>query len=606
MADPKTASSRNKFQGWIRRFWQTTVRGAWTQYRWLLTGILWLAALILGYIGFTKHAIALKEPKSPWDLIYLTLQLISMNSGAVSAPVNWQLNVARLLLPALAAFTAIQAFSILFQEQVALIQLRLIRNHIVICGLSHKGFLLVKSFRSQGDRVVVIEKNEGNAFLEQCKTRGAIIIQGDATDREILRRAAISRAKAIIAVCDDDGTNAEIAVQARQIVQEHPRGPLTCVIHVFEPQLYALLREHEMGDEINANFRLELFNVYDRGARLLLQEFSAVFPSESEPNAPRHMVVVGLGKMGESLVMHVTRNWWEMCSHSGKSLRITVVDREAIWKVESLQVRYPRLADSCELIACEIDVRTPTFQRGQFLPDDHEVAKVDLFCVCLDDDALSLHTGLNLLRLTRKSGVPIVVRVSERGGVANLFNKETGYQNAFMGLLAFGLLERTLTPELLLGGTHEVLAREIHNEYLRLQLLAGIPLTSSDAMVPWHELPERLKESNRQQVDRMGAKLRAIQCRITSLTDWDAAAFKFTPEEIELMAQMEHETWVQQQRFEGWTYHAGPKDSDKKTHPDLMPWEKLPEVEKEKNRSTVSSIPRFLARAGFQIERRGL
>jgi hypothetical protein len=69
------------------------------------------------------------------------------------------------------------------------------------------------------------------------------------------------------------------------------------------------------------------------------------------------------------------------------------------------------------------------------------------------------------------------------------------------------------------------------------------------------------------------------------------------------MARMEHERWYEELRLDGWTYAPGPKNPSVKTHPDLVSWEALPDLEKEKNRVTVRELPGFLARAGFQIYR---
>ena len=58
----------------------------------------------------------------------------------------------------------------------------------------------------------------------------------------------------------------------------------------------------------------------------------------------------------------------------------------------------------------------------------------------------------------------------------------------------------------------------------------------------------------------------------------------------------------QQRKQCAWVY--GPeRDAVKKTNPDLVEWDELPEEEKEKNRRFVRGLPRSLARAGFQIER---
>lgn len=99
----------------------------------------------------------------------------------------------------------------------------------------------------------------------------------------------------------------------------------------------------------------------------------------------------------------------------------------------------------------------------------------------------------------------------------------------------------------------------------------------------------------------MGEKLKAIGCYIVPLADWNAAEFPFSREEIELMAQMEHERWSEERRTQGWSY--GPRDEAKKTNPSLLPWPELPEATRDWNRAAVREIPTSLERAGFQIYR---
>jgi hypothetical protein len=68
------------------------------------------------------------------------------------------------------------------------------------------------------------------------------------------------------------------------------------------------------------------------------------------------------------------------------------------------------------------------------------------------------------------------------------------------------------------------------------------------------------------------------------------------------MARIEHERWCQGRIQDGWVYGLE-KDADKKTNPDLVEWDDLPEEEKEKNRRFVRGLPRSLAQVGFEIER---
>ena len=59
---------------------------------------------------------------------------------------------------------------------------------------------------------------------------------------------------------------------------------------------------------------------------------------------------------------------------------------------------------------------------------------------------------------------------------------------------------------------------------------------------------------------------------------------------LEMLAEAEHERWMQSKLDEGWAY-APKTDRAKKLHKCLVPWEKLPDKEKEKDRDLVRGIP---------------
>lgn len=562
---------------------------------------LWLAVLCLGYVGFAKHFEALGQWRSFLDLLYLTLQLFPLQSGAVPPPISWELEIARLLAPAVAAYTAVQALAVVFYEQVQLLRLRFIRDHVVICGLGRMGLLLARGFLRRGERVVVIEQDEGNDFIALCREEGAIAILGNAKDREVLRRAGVSKAKYAFSVCGDDSTNAEVAVHVQELASSRQGHPLTCFVHIVDPRLYHLLREREVAP--STSYRLELFNIFDRGAWLLLEEHP-FFPEKNGIAVQQpHVLVIGLGRMGESLIVHMARNWWSNYAKKYGRLRVSVIDREAERKVESLYLRYPKLKQACELVVLQMDVFWPEFEQASFLIDCEGQCNVTAVYVCLDNDSLGLKAGLTLLQRVRGRDIPIVVRMAYETGLALLLRSTES--SSFDNLHAFGLVERTCQPELVLGGTHEILARAIHESYVRHQQELGETSETNPSLVSWEELPEDLKESNRCQADHIVVKLKAVGCGIAPLTDWDAERFQFTPEEVERMAQMEHERFVAERLRAGWVYAPGSQSVERKTSPVLVPWAELSECEKEKDRVMVRELPRFLARAGLQVYRLG-
>jgi hypothetical protein len=194
--------------------------------------------------------------------------------------------------------------------------------------------------------------------------------------------------------------------------------------------------------------------------------------------------------------------------------------------------------------------------------------------------------------------------MTEDTGLASLLKGPKEATGGLARMHVFGLMERTCKPGFLNDGSHAALARAIHAEYVRNELRKGNTSESNPSMVAWELLSEEMKEMNRDQADDIGTKLHFIGCDILPWSDYGADKFVFTPDEVELMAKIEHERWCKVKMDQGWQY-AAVRDDKKKLHPCLLGWEdaRFSEVEKEKDRNTVRQIPMYLALAGFQIYR---
>ena len=188
MTNP-SASKPGRGRAWPA--WREQLGRWWTDYQWPVLGVAWAAALTLGCIGFGRNLAAHGETRRFLDFFYLTLQLIPMNSGAVLPPVSWELQVARFLIPTLTAYTGVKALMLLFRDQFQLARLWVIRDHVVICGLSRKGFLLTKTFTDApraggGDRAGWGEQPAGampgarGHRLERRCGRCSVVAQGRA------------------------------------------------------------------------------------------------------------------------------------------------------------------------------------------------------------------------------------------------------------------------------------------------------------------------------------------------------------------------------------------------------------------------------------------
>lgn len=69
---------------------------------------------------------------------------------------------------------------------------------------------------------------------------------------------------------------------------------------------------------------------------------------------------------------------------------------------------------------------------------------------------------------------------------------------------------------------------------------------------------------------------------------------------VEQMAKNVHEVWARGRMEQGWTYGEERNDALKQ-HPCLVPYETLPDTEKEYDRNTAVSTLKLILKLGFTI-----
>lgn len=69
----------------------------------------------------------------------------------------------------------------------------------------------------------------------------------------------------------------------------------------------------------------------------------------------------------------------------------------------------------------------------------------------------------------------------------------------------------------------------------------------------------------------------------------------------EVLARNVHDLWAEARYREGWRY-GEVIDEDKKTHPGLVPYENLPESEKDYDRNTSVQTLKLILKLGFVIK----
>lgn len=514
------------------------------------------------------------------------------------------------------AFAGSSSAGILYlylREKIHTLPLLFKHGHVIVCGLNFRSFLIINDLVKRKIKPVVIESDAKNSYIESCKMMGLIVVFGHPTDTNMLKKAAVKRAAYVLSFNDIDEENAEVALNVMRMVPGTTRQTLTCVIQIINPQLYGIIRKHAFAARKESAVRAEFFNQYALGARALLDQYPA-FPSTETASPPFPVVLIGAGRLGDSIATRIARTWYLKHSTDTNRLKMVLIDLNADRVRDNMLIQYPKMSAVCDLVAIPLDIQSAEFKSGEFLKNPAFDRGFNAY-ICLDDDSLGLYAALTLHHHTVGKEVSFVVRMDHNTSVAKLIAGEQAGLGSIREIHPVNMFEITANSELILAGEEEVLARAIHENYCKKEQLKGLTRETNPLLVPWDTLGtltiknsgiegRKYLESNRRQANFIWTKLSLVGCDIGPVLDWDATTtFKFTQEEVETLARLEHERWMKEKQESGWRY-GEKRDDTKKLHPSLVAYDKLSELEKEKDRDTINQIPAVLSLIDFQIFRR--
>ena len=559
-------------------------------YFWVLLIGLFFVSLVLGLIGFEHyykyHGLEHVLAKS----FYNTFQLYVLESGNLEGHIPLELNIARFTAPLVPLFALILTLLQIFRKQWEKLKISLMRNHVVIIGFGTKGKNIMEDLLRKEKKILVIDSDHNNpqfAFIQHSKCR---LMLGNATDKEVLKKANITHAKMVYLLSGNDNTQIKACLEIYQLIKESNRSkenPLNCIMHLQKQEFMNTLKSHNLVQNVEDAFALRVFNVYESSARDLFEESppdGIGIPANS--NTLVQMLIFGFGLAGEALALQTAltghyANW--------EKPKVLIVDRIAEEKAHDFLERHPAFTDYCELKYITSEADSPQLI-NQIIPYTDIPDTLTSIVLCYENKTQNLLSGLQLDNVSFKEYVNIFIST----------NDDVAFKSVSQKVKPYGMSSKVCSHEAICSEFLDKKAIAFHNNYLEKRRKED-DFGKKDADVPWEELSQEYKDSNRKAADHIGVKMRAIACKIVEAGNPGPEA-KLTEEELLMLAKLEHRRWNAERSLAGWTYSEARNDKARKT-PDLTEWENLTNEVREYDIDAVKSIPDVLATVGLMAVR---
>jgi hypothetical protein len=527
------------------------------------------------------------EQRHALQVLQGALQVVWMPLHAVP-DAEWPASVGRLVFPGVFAWLVGELGIAMLASRLRRLVMVRAGGHAVLAGSSPVGEALATAWVRAGRPVLLLSPVEEDRFI--ADRIGAAFVLGDPGDAGNWVRAGLGQAGFLACVGPDDLRNVDAAAAALSWARAHrdpDRGQLHCYVALVDPYHRVALSERLAPAAQAAGAELHVFSAPQIAVRRLLRAWPLQAFREQASRQPAAWVF-GCGTAAEELVLTLLRLG---CWRQGLRPSITVVDRGAAAFGSAFVDRWGGAG-----AAAQVRFVTAGAEQGQRLFD--ELAADGLphaVFLARAGDADNLADAMTLLAAFHAAGRPAPpLHVLQQAPV------ERSALASHPWLLPFGDAN-AVAAELVQGERLDAMARSIHERYVREALEGGAVLGARRSLQHWPELPLDLKDDNRAVADHHFVKVVDSGCVLVPASGGDPGA-PWHPAEIEELSRAEHDRWNTQRELAGWR-HAPERDDARKLHPDLVPWDALPEPRRELDRAVVRQVAALFAAAGESLRR---
>lgn len=533
---------------------------------------------VLGVASYTRCP----EPgQSPfWAVVGRVLGLVLNNyntddfAGAAtgceldSAPLALQVaHLAQLLVLLVAATSAVRA---LLRGQLDRLVVRFSRRVFLVVAVDASSAALLPAL-SSGAREstrAIVTKDPDAGWLSAARVAGWRVAIGDPDDpavlRTLLRRPGGRHALTGLAVLSADSVETQRLMHAvdAAIRQLAGGGSVRALLRIDDAWQAEDWRRRYLGQP--GRWVVDTISEYEVTARLLALDARA--------RGVRTLVLAGRSGLTFALLAEIAQQVREAeLVGAAEGPRVVLVDplAQRVWDEHLLAQRGFGMADQ---VAAEVRTDVTVEDLLDELSDDLSdgTATAVVFTGDVDAEEQRLASRLGILH----PGVVVYSRRTEVSGV--------GGTPLLAQVVAYGTTLDAGTGRPI--DRWERIARLLHESYVQAHPDPGNP-----GRLPWDGgLSEFHRESNvRQVITTLGAAVEVGRSWSTS-TDHPGESAAPSDEQLERMAEIEHESWCRQQADHG------------RRHVDLVPWADLGPEGRAKSRAGVVDSLELLATLGYR------
>jgi Trk K+ transport system NAD-binding subunit len=115
-----------------------------------------------------------------------------------------------------------------------------VAGHVVVVGLGAVGIRVVEGLLAEGRQVVVVERDDGNRYLDRARALGVPVVIADATQHQTHATVNLSEASAVAILTSADLTNIETGLAVRESLGDRWET-VPVVLRVFDRDLARMM-----------------------------------------------------------------------------------------------------------------------------------------------------------------------------------------------------------------------------------------------------------------------------------------------------------------------------------------------------------------------------